>query len=78
MVSWIFGPKKDEVTGGYRRLYNEELCYLFSSLNILRTIRSRRMRWEGHVPRYGDSRGAYRVLVGRRERIMPPGRPRGR
>jgi hypothetical protein len=72
------GPKKDEVTGGQRRLHNEEFCYLFSSLNILCAIKSRRMRWADHVARYGDSRVAYRGLVGRREGMMPPGRPRDR
>jgi len=78
VVRRIFGPRKDEVIGGYRRLHNEELCDLFSSLNILRASKSRRMRWTGYVPRYGDSRGAYRGLVGRRGGMMPSDRPRPR
>jgi hypothetical protein len=60
----IFGPKKDEVTGGWRRLYSEELRDLYSSLSIIRMIKSRRMRWAGHVVRMGK-RNAYRFLVGR-------------
>jgi hypothetical protein len=63
----IFGPKRDEVTGEWSRLYNEELNDLVSSPNIIRVIKSRRMRWAGHVARKGDGRGAYRVLVGRPE-----------
>ena len=60
----IFGPGSDEVTGEWRRLYNEELNDLYSSPNIVRVIKSRRMRWTGHVARMGDERGLYRVLVG--------------
>jgi hypothetical protein len=56
----IFGPKRDEVTGEWRRLHNEELNDLYSSPNIIRVIKSRRMRWEGHVARIGEGRGAYR------------------
>ena len=59
----IFGPRRDEVTGEWRRLHNE-LNGLFSSPNIVRVIKSRRMRWAGHVARMGEERGAYRVLVG--------------
>jgi hypothetical protein len=59
----IFEPKRDEVTGEWRRLHNEELYVLYSSPNIVRVIKSRRMRWAGHVARMGDRRGAYRVLV---------------
>jgi hypothetical protein len=60
----IFGPKRDEVTGEWRRLHNEELCDLYTSPDIIEVIRSRRMRWAGHVARMGDMRGAKRVLVG--------------
>jgi len=59
----IFGPKSDEVTGEWRRLHNEELNDLYSSPNIVRVIKSRRMRWAGHVARMGEERGMYRVLV---------------
>jgi hypothetical protein len=73
----IFGPKRDEVTGEWRRLRNEELNDLYSSPNI-RVIKSRRMRWEGHVARMGEKRGAYRILVERPEGRQPLGRPRRR
>ena len=59
----IFGPRRDEETGEWRRLHNEELNSLYSSPNIVRVIKSRRMRWAGHVARMGEERGAYRVLV---------------
>jgi len=59
----IFGPKRDEVTGEWRKLHNEELNDLYSSQNIIRVIKSSRMRWEGHVARVGARRGVYRVLV---------------
>jgi hypothetical protein len=59
----IFGPKRDEVTGGWRKLHNEELHNLSSSSNIIRMIKSRRMRWAGHVARIGETRNAYRILV---------------
>jgi hypothetical protein len=71
----IFGPKRDEVTREWRRLRNEELHYLYSSPNIFRVIKSRKMRWAGHVTRMGDRRGAYRILVGRPEGKRPLGRP---
>ena len=65
----IFGPRRDEVMGEWRRLHNEELNNLYSSPNIVWVIKSRRMRWAGHVARVGEERGVYRVLVGnRRER----------
>jgi hypothetical protein len=63
----IFGAKRDEVTGGWRKLYNEELHNLYSSLSIIRIIKSRRMRWEGHVAKMGKKRNVYRLLVGKPE-----------
>ena len=57
----IFEPKRDELTGEWRKLHNEELNDLYSSPNIFRVIKSRRMRWAGHVARMGESRGVYRV-----------------
>jgi hypothetical protein len=74
----IFGPKRDEVTGEWRRIHNEELYDLYSSPNIIRVIKSRRMRWAGHIACMGEGRGAYRVLVGRPEGRKPLGRPRRR
>ena len=74
----IFGPRRDEVTGQWRRLHNEELNDLYSSPNILRVIKSRRMRWVGHVARMGEEREVYRVLVGKPEGKRPLGRPRRR
>jgi hypothetical protein len=72
----IFGPKWDEATGEWRRLHNEELNDLYSSPNIIRVIKSRTMRWAGHVARMEEKRGAYRILVGRPEGRRPLGRPR--
>ena len=63
----IFGPRKDEVMGEWRRLHNEELNDLYSSPNIVRVIKSRRMGWAGHVARMGEKRGLYWVLVGKPE-----------
>ena len=74
----IFGPRWDEVTGEWRRLHNEELNDLYASPNIVRVIKSRRMRWAGHVARMGEERGAYTVLVGKPEGRRPLGRPRRR
>ena len=74
----IFGPRRDEVTGEWRRLHNEELNDLHSSPNIVRVIKSRRMRWAGHAARTGEERGVYRVLVGVPEGKRPLGRPRRR
>ena len=74
----IFGPKRDEVTRDWRKLHNEELNNLYSSPNIVRMIKSRRMRWAGHVARMGEGRGVYRVLVGKPEGRRPLGRPRRR
>jgi hypothetical protein len=63
----VFGPKKDEVTGEWRKLHNEELNDLYSLHNIVRVIKSRRMRWAGHVARMREDRGVHRVLVGKPE-----------
>jgi len=72
----IFGPKRDEVTGEWRKLHNLGRNILYSSPNIVRVIKSRRMRWAGHVARMGESRGVYRVLVGKpdgKKRLEDPG-----
>jgi hypothetical protein len=74
----IFGSKRDEVTEEWRRLHNKEIYALYSSPNIIRVIRSRRLRWAGHVARIGVRRGAYRALVGKPEGRRPLGRPRRR
>jgi len=74
----IFGPRRDEVTGKWRRLHNEELNDLYLSPNIVRVIKSRRMRWAGHVARMGEEREVCRVLVGKPEGKRPLGRPRRR
>jgi hypothetical protein len=74
----IFGPKRDEVTGGWRKLHNEELHGLYSSPSIIRVIKARRMRWAGHVAHMGEMRGAYNILFGRPEGRRPLGRPRCR
>jgi len=63
----VFGPKRDKVTGEWRKLHNEELNDLYSVPNIVRVVKSRRMRWAGHVTRMGEDRGVHRVLVGKRE-----------
>ena len=72
----IFGPQKDDVTEEWRKLHNEELNDLYCSPNIVRMIKSRIMRWAGHVARMGESRGLYRVFVGKPEGKRPLGRPR--
>jgi hypothetical protein len=69
---------RDEATGEWRRLHNEELNDLYSSPNVIWVIKSRRMKWVGHVERMGEKRGAYRILVGRPEGRRPLGRPRHR
>ena len=74
----VFGPKRDEVTGERRKLHNEELSDLYSLPNIVRVVKSRRMRWAGHVARMGEGRGVHRVLIGKPERKRPLGRPRRR
>ena len=71
----IFGPKRDKVTGVWRRLLNEELNYVYSSPNIIRVIR---MRWAEHLARMGEMRCAYSVLMGKPEGKKPLGRPRRR
>jgi hypothetical protein len=78
MLRRVFGPKRDDVTGEWRKLHNEELHDLYSSPSIIRIIKSRRMRWVGHVARMGDKRNAYRLLVGKPEGKIPLGRPRCR
>jgi len=74
----IFGPKRDELTGEWRKLCNEELNVLYSSPNTFRVIKSRQMKWAGYVALIGERRGVHRVLVGRPERKRPLGRPRPR
>jgi hypothetical protein len=71
----IFGPKRDETTGEWRRLHNEELNDLYSSPNIIRVIKSRKMRGARHVARMEEKRGAYRILVGRPEGSHHLGEP---
>jgi len=73
----IFGPKRDEVTGECRKLHNDELNCLYPSPNILRVIKSRRIRWVGHVARMGEGRGVYTVFMGKHEGKRPMGKPRG-
>jgi hypothetical protein len=67
----IFGPKRDEVTGEWRKLHNEELNILYSSPDIIRQFKSRRMRWAGHVARMGEERNVYRVLMRKPEGKKP-------
>jgi hypothetical protein len=74
----IFGSKREEVMGEWRKLHNEELHNLYSYPDIIRQDKSRRMRWAGHVARMGEERKVYKVLVGKPERKRPLGRPRRR
>jgi hypothetical protein len=74
----IFGPKRDEVTGEWRKLHNKELHDLYSSPSIIRIIKLWRMRWAGHVARMGENGNVYRLLVGKPEGKRPLGRPRRR
>ena len=78
MLRRIFGPKRDGVTGEWRKLHNEELNSLYSPPNIVRVIKSRRMRWAGHVARTEGVTGVHNVLVGKPEGKRPLGRPRCR
>jgi hypothetical protein len=77
-LSIIFGPKWDEVTGKWNKLHNEELHNLYLRPDIIRQIKSRRMRWAGHVARMGDERKLYKVLMGKPEGKRPLARPRRR
>ena len=76
VLSRVVWPKRDEVTGEWRKLHNEELRYLYSLPNIVRVVKSRRMRWVGHVAPMGEGRGVHRFLVGKPEGKRPLGRPR--
>jgi hypothetical protein len=78
MLRRIFGPKRDEVTGEWRKLQNEELHDLYSSPSIIRIMKSSRMIWMGHIARIGEKRRAYRLLVEKPEGKRPLGRPRQR
>jgi hypothetical protein len=72
------GPKRDEVTGGWRKLHNEKLHNLYSSPSVIRMVKSRRMRWAWHVARMGEKRNEYRILVGKPEGKRPLRKPRRR
>jgi hypothetical protein len=72
----MFGPRRDEVTGEWRKLHNEELHDLYSSPSIIRIIKARKMRLAGHVARMGEKKNTYRLLVGKPEGRRPLGRPR--
>jgi hypothetical protein len=74
----IFIPKRDEVTGEWRKLHSEELHNLYSSPDIIKQVKSRRMRWAEHVARMGEERKVYKVLMGKPEGKRPLGRPRRR
>jgi hypothetical protein len=74
----IFGPKGNEVIGGWRKLRSEELHNLYSSPSIIRTMKSRRMRWAGNIARLGEKKNACRIFVGKPEGKGSPGRPRRR
>jgi hypothetical protein len=71
MLRRIFGPKRDEVTGGWRKLHNEEFLNLYYVPSIIRMIKSRKIRWAGHAERMGEKRNAYRILVGYPEGKRP-------
>jgi hypothetical protein len=74
----IFGSKRDEETGGWRKLHNEEFHNMYSLPSVIRMIKSRRVRWAGHVARMGEKRNAYRISVGKPEGKRPLGIPRRR
>ena len=78
MLRRVFGPKRDKVTGEWRKLHNEELSDLYSLPNIVRVVKSRRIRWVGHVTLMGERRGVHRVLVGKPKGKRPLERPRCR
>jgi hypothetical protein len=78
VLTRIFGPKGDEVTGEWRKLHREELHNLYSSPDIIRQVKSRRMRWAGHVARMGEERKVYKVWVGKPKGKRPLGRSRRR
>jgi hypothetical protein len=78
VIRRIFEPKRNEVTGGWKKLHNEELHGLYSSPSIVRVIKARRMRWVGHMACMREVRGAYNILVGRPEERRTLGRPRRR
>jgi hypothetical protein len=78
VLSKIFGPKRDEVTGEWRKLHYEELRNLLSSPSIIRIIKSRRNKWAAYAARMGENRNAYKLLVGKPEGKRPLGRPRRR
>jgi hypothetical protein len=74
----VFGPKRDEVTGEWRKIHNEELRGLYSLPNIVRVVKSRRMRWAGNFARMGEGRVVHRVVMWKPEGKRPLGRPRPR
>jgi hypothetical protein len=74
----IFGPKREELAGGWRRLHNKEVHKSYASLHIANIIKTRRMRWTGHAARMGEMRHVYKILVGKPERKRPLGRRRRR
>jgi hypothetical protein len=76
VLSRVYGPKRDEVTGDWRKLHNEELNGLYSLPSIVRVVKPRRMRWAGHVACMGEERGVHRMLIGKPEGKRPMGRPR--
>jgi hypothetical protein len=78
VVRRVFGPKRDEVTGEWRKLHNDKLNDLYSLPNIVGVVKLRRMRWAGHVARMGQDRGVHRVLEGKPQGKSPLGRPRYR
>ena len=78
LIRKIFGAKKDEITGEWRKLHKAEQHALYSSPNIIRSLKSRRLRWAGHIAHMEQSRNVYRVLVGKPEGKRPLGRPRHR
>jgi hypothetical protein len=72
----IFGPQRDEVAGGWRRLHNQEFHNLYASSNIVRVIKSRKIRWAGRIARMGKMRNGYHILIGKPEGKRPHGRPK--